>query len=162
MLQQLAIQLLECFRFYGKPFVYVKKVIAVTCNGASPNRKLYQMHCHLTQYDDMKPETDVIYCARNLFSGTKNIFLYFSSNVPYFLKTAQNCLSNYGSGKVISTCGRADVFIIEPLLTYFTKIKNVDFPKSCIERIKVRPYSIMNVKLAAQVLSLLPVSLMFY
>ena len=37
------------------------KVIAVTCDGASPNRKLFQMHWHYTQDNDMKPETDVTY-----------------------------------------------------------------------------------------------------
>ena len=33
------------------------KVIAVTCNGASPNRKLFRMHCHLTEdifYEDQE------------------------------------------------------------------------------------------------------------
>ena len=60
------------------------KVIAVDCDGASPNRKLFQMHRHLTQDDDMNPETDVTYRTRNLFSGTKNRFLYFISDVPHF------------------------------------------------------------------------------
>ena len=75
------------------------KVIAVDCDGASPNRKLFQMHRHLTQDDDMNPETDVTYRTRNLFSGTENRFLYFISDVPHLLKTARNCLSNSGSGK---------------------------------------------------------------
>ena len=35
------------------------KVIAVTCDGASPNRTLFRMHWHLTQDDDMNPEADV-------------------------------------------------------------------------------------------------------
>ena len=60
------------------------KVIAVTLNGASSNRKLFRMHWHLTQDDDMNPETDVTYRTRNLFSGTKNRFLYFISDVPHF------------------------------------------------------------------------------
>ena len=64
------------------------KVIAVTCNGASPNRKLFRMHCHLTQDDDMNPETDVTYRTRNLFCGTENTFLYFISDVLHLLKTA--------------------------------------------------------------------------
>ena len=68
------------------------KVIAVTLNGASSNRKLFRMHWHLTQDDDMNPETDVTYRTRNLFSGTENRFLYFISDVPHLLKTAQNCL----------------------------------------------------------------------
>ena len=32
------------------------KVIAVTCDGASPNRKLFGMHLHLTKDDNMNPE----------------------------------------------------------------------------------------------------------
>ena len=75
------------------------RVIAVTLNGASSNRKLFRMHWHLTQDDDMNPETDVTYRTRNLFSGTENRFLYFISDVPHLLKTARNCLSNSGSGK---------------------------------------------------------------
>ena len=68
------------------------KVIANTCDCASPNRKLFRMHWHLTQDDDMNPGTDVTYCTRNLFSGTENRFFYFISDVPHLLKTAQNCL----------------------------------------------------------------------
>ena len=75
------------------------KVIAVTCDAASPNRKVFRVHWHLTQDDDMNPETDVTYRTRNLFSGTENRFLYFISDVPHLLKTARNCLSNSGSGK---------------------------------------------------------------
>ena len=56
------------------------KVIAVAFDGASPNRKLFRMHWYLTQDDDMNPETDVTYRTRNLFSGTKNRFLYFISD----------------------------------------------------------------------------------
>ena len=78
---------------------YSLKVIAVTCDGVSPNHKLFPMNLHLTQDDDMKPETDVTYRTRNLFSGTENRFLYFISDVPHLLKTARNCLSNSGSGK---------------------------------------------------------------
>ena len=46
------------------------KVISVTCGAAFSNRKLFRMHWHLSQDDDMNPETDVTYRARNLFSGT--------------------------------------------------------------------------------------------
>ena len=35
------------------------KVIANTCDCASPNRKLFRMHWDLTQDDDMNPGTDV-------------------------------------------------------------------------------------------------------
>ena len=78
------------------------KVITVTCDAASPNRKVFRVHWHLTQDDDMNPETDVTYRTRNLFSGTENRFLYFISDVPHLLKTSRNCLSNSGSS--IFTC----------------------------------------------------------
>ena len=58
------------------------KVIAVTCDGASPTRKLFRMYWYLTQDDDMNPETDVTYRTCNLFSGTENRFLCLISE-PY-------------------------------------------------------------------------------
>ena len=76
------------------------------------------MHWDLTQDDDMNPETDVTYGTRNLFSDTKNRFLYFISDVPHLLKTAPNCLSNG-----MEVC----LYYGTILLTYFMKIKNVDF-----------------------------------
>ena len=88
------------------------KVIAVTCNGAFPNRKLFRMHCHLTQDDDMKPETGVTYDTRNLFSGTQNRFLYFISDVPHLFKAARNCLSNSESGKFTSYVWNGGVFLL--------------------------------------------------
>ena len=75
------------------------KAFAVPCDDASPNRKLFRMHWHLTQDDDMNPETDVTYRTRNLFSGIQNRFLYFISHVPHLLKTVRYCLSNFRSGK---------------------------------------------------------------
>ena len=57
------------------------KVIAVTCNGASPNNKPFWMHCYLTQDDYMNPETDVTYRTRNLFSGAENRFFYFIPDI---------------------------------------------------------------------------------
>ena len=39
----------------------------------------------------MNPKTDASYRTRNLFSGTKNRFLCFISDVPHLLKTARNC-----------------------------------------------------------------------
>ena len=88
------------------------KVIVVTCDDESPNRKLFRMHCHLTRDDDMNPETDVTYRTRNLFSGTENRFLYFISDVPYLLKIARSSLLNSGSGSL--TRYMWNVFIMEP------------------------------------------------
>ena len=88
------------------------KVIAVICDGAFPNRKLFRMHCHPTQNDDMNPETGVTYCTRNLFSGTKNRFLYLISGVLHLLKTVRNCLSNSGSGKHTRYMWNSVIFLL--------------------------------------------------
>ena len=48
------------------------KVIAVTCDGASENRKLFKMHFHLTFDDDINPDVDVTYLTRNLHSCKKS------------------------------------------------------------------------------------------
>ena len=50
------------------------KVIAVDCDGASPNCKLFQMRWHLTQDDGMNPETDVI---AHVVPKTFTLFLMF-------------------------------------------------------------------------------------
>ena len=44
------------------------KVVAVTCDGAFPNRKLFKMHFPMANEDDMKPDIDVTYKTINLFS----------------------------------------------------------------------------------------------
>ena len=46
----------------------------------------------------MKPEVDVTYCTRNLFTGTEKRFLYSISHVLHLLKTVGNCLPISGSG----------------------------------------------------------------
>ena len=74
------------------------KVLAVTCDGASPIRKLFRMHFPLTKEDDMNPDIDVTYRTVNLFSSEKR-FLYFISDVPHLMKTARNCLYNSGKGR---------------------------------------------------------------
>ena len=102
------------------------KVIAVTCGGASPNRKLFRMHWHLTQGDDMNPETDVTYRTRNLFIYRR--FFYFFSDVPHLLKPHKTVYQILAVVNLHATCGMALCFYYGTiLLTYFMKIKNVDF-----------------------------------
>ena len=74
------------------------KVLAVTCDGASPNRKLFKMHFPMTNEDDMNPDVDVTYKTINLFSKEKR-FISFISDVPHLIRTARNCLSNSGSNR---------------------------------------------------------------
>ena len=117
----------------------------------------FRMHWHLTQDDDMNPETDVTYCTRNLFSGTENRFFHFISDVPHLLKTVRNCLSNSGHGKFTRHKWNGGMFLLwNHIANIFYEDKKYGLhilPKLCIEHIKLTPYSIMNVKPAAQVLS---------
>lgn len=50
------------------------------------------MQCPPTQDDNMKPEADVTYRTRNLFTATEKRFLYSIPHVLHLLKTVRNCL----------------------------------------------------------------------
>ena len=60
-------------------------VIAFTCDGASPNRKFFQMH----KVDKSK---EPVYKTKNLYANDRDIF--FFSDVPHLMKTIRNCWSN--------------------------------------------------------------------
>ena len=84
-------------------------------------------------------------------------FIYFISGVPHLLKTTRNCLYNSGSGKYTHYMWKGEMFI---LWNHIAEIFYEDrecglhlLPKITYEHIKLTSYSIMNVKLAAQVLS---------
>ena len=52
------------------------KVLAVTCDGASSNHKLFKMHFLMTNEDDMNPDVDVTYKTLNLFSNEKRFIRF--------------------------------------------------------------------------------------
>ena len=87
------------------------KVLAVTCDGASPNRKLFKMHFPVTNEDNMNPDVDITYKTINLFSKEKR-FIYFISDVPHLFKTTRNCLSNSGSNRCRRYMWNAGMYII--------------------------------------------------
>ena len=131
------------------------KLMAVTCDGASSNRKFFRMHEKMTDEEHMNPDVDVIYRTINLFSRDR--YIYFVSDVPHLLKTARNCLFNSGSG----TCSR---FMwndgMHLLWSHIREMFYDDinhglhiFPKLTYDHINLTSYSKMNVRLAVQVLS---------
>ena len=65
------------------------KVICLTADGASCNRKLFRMH-----YDEKDPST-FKYKARNPYASDYR-WLYFISDPPHLLKTVRNCWSHSG------------------------------------------------------------------
>ena len=86
------------------------KVLAVTCDSASPNRILFRMHFPMTKEDDMNRDTDVTYRTVNLFSSDKR-FIYFISHVPHLMKTARNCLYKSGKGRYTRYMWKNGMFI---------------------------------------------------
>lgn len=65
------------------------KVLCITADGASPNRRFFRMH-----YSKKDPET-FFYKSRNIYSPD-NRWLYFVSDPPHLIKTVRNCWSHSG------------------------------------------------------------------
>lgn len=68
------------------------KVCAAVNDGASPNRKFFDLHSNLAG----NLELDIVYKTPNIFAV--NRFIYFFADSPHLMKTARNCLYNSGSG----------------------------------------------------------------
>ena len=60
------------------------KVLAITCDGASPNRKFFRLHD--------KP-SELVYKTANVYSADSRP-LFFLSDVPHLIKTVRNCWAN--------------------------------------------------------------------
>ena len=63
-------------------------VVAATSDGASPNRKFYQLH---------RIGKELCYKTENICAPWRNI--YFFSDAPHLMKTTRNCWANSGAGK---------------------------------------------------------------
>ena len=126
-------------------------VIGLVNDGASPNRKLFNLHLNLAV--DLK--SDVIYKTLNLFAPSRVI--YFFADSPHLMKTARNCLYNSGSG----TCSRymwndGRYLLFRHIADLFYQDQAADLhvlPKLTLEHIVLNSYSKMKVKLATQILS---------
>lgn len=127
------------------------KVLAVTCDGASSNRKFFRMHAKLEGSEDK----DVTYKTKNRFS-TDNRYIHFISDPPHLMKTARNCLSNSGAGRNSRYMWNNGNILWSHISDAFYNDQESGLhylPKLTTEHIKLTPYSVMNVKLATQVLS---------
>ena len=63
-------------------------LIAATSDGASPNRRFYQLH---------RVNEELCHKTENICAKWRNI--YFFSDAPHFMKTTRNCWANSGSGQ---------------------------------------------------------------
>ena len=73
------------------------KVLAVTCDGASSNRKFFNMHKSMNTDDN---DVNVTHKIKNPYSLDGKRYIHFIADVPHLIKTARNCLYNSGAGKM--------------------------------------------------------------
>ena len=88
------------------------EVLAVTCDGASPNRNLCKMHFSMTNdmNPDMNPDVDVTYIRPLIYSARKSDL--FIADVPHLIKTARKCFSNSGSNRCTCYVWNNGMYII--------------------------------------------------
>ena len=120
------------------------KVLFITCDGASPNRKFFNLHGN----------GQLVNCTRNPYDPDR--YIYFISDVPHLLKTARNCFSNSNSHRNSRSLWRGKpiswMHVVDLYRDYCTGLYRL-CPKLSQAHITLTSFSIMNVRLAAQVLS---------
>ena len=121
------------------------KVIVSTSDKAPANQRLYQMHGH---------GGEICYKSLNMFSPDRNI--YFISDPPHLVKTVQNNLSSSGSGKNTKLLWKDGQHLLWRHIVDLYR-RDIDSvlrrTKLTADHIHLNPHSVMNVRLAAQVLS---------
>ena len=131
------------------------KVVGVTSDGASANRSMYRMHLNMTRVEDIN-DVDVVYRTRNVMAEEER-YIYFFSDPPHLLKTARNCLRNSLAGSCTRSMWNDGDFLS---WNHISKLFYDDLdcglhlvPKLTNDHINLTSFSVMNVRLAAQVLS---------
>ena len=80
------------------------KVISITADGASSNRRFFRMH--------QTSPSSLTYKTRNPYAEDGKRWIYFVSDPPHLIKTTRNCLSHSGNdGTRLMTVKNADPFI---------------------------------------------------
>ena len=125
------------------------KVLFITSDGASPNRRFIRLH-------KVGGQAEVVYRADNIFAS-EDRYIYFFSDAPHLIKTARNCVSNsyshrksrkmWKDGKDISW-----VHIVNLFKDHCSGLYR-RCPKLTKSHIDITAFSCMKVSYAAQVLS---------
>lgn len=125
------------------------KVLFFTCDGASANRKCFNVH-KLPGYEE------TVYSTPNPYDGTRDIF--FISDIPHLLKTARNCFSNWHSHKMTRQLLKdgKDIFSMHVVRFFEEQCEQSLYtpcPKLTRGHTDLTAYSCMKVSLAVQILS---------
>ena len=114
------------------------------------------MHFPMANADNMNLDVYVKHKTINLFSKEKQ-FIYFISYLLHLNKAATIFLSNSGSNSYTNYIWNDGMYMYGAMLQIFYEDKNCRLPilpKLSNEHIKLMSYSKINIKLAAQILSL--------
>lgn len=120
------------------------KVISSTSDKASPNQRLYQLHgCH----------GELCHKTLNFFAPDR--YIYFFSDVPHLIKTVRNNLFRSGFGKTSLLWNDGKYLLWQHIAGAYRadKERHLSRTKLTNEHISLTSHSMMNVRLAAQVLS---------
>lgn len=126
-------------------------VCAAVSDGASSNRKFYEMHAGLVGENC---NSDVVYRTINLFAPSR--YIYFFSDAPHLLKTARNCLYGSGTGRHPRLMWNSKYMIWDHIAKlYYADLEQGlhQLPKLTVDHINLTSFSKMKVNLAAQTLS---------
>ena len=100
--------------------------------------------------------TEVVSRAVNVYTE-ENRYIYFFSDVPHLMKTTRNCLVNSGGGRGTRYMWNNGNFILmNRIATLYYENCQFDLkwlPKLSDAHFSLTTFSVMNVKLAAQILS---------
>lgn len=128
------------------------KVIAITADGAAPNRRFFRMHGN---------GNGLVYKVKNIYAADER-YIYFISDPPHLVKTIRNCLSHsYGPGSTreMQVNGRSIKWshiqeLCDKKVTTSVASSGLSLlPKLKREHVYLTSFSRMRVDLAAQVLS---------
>jgi hypothetical protein len=126
------------------------KVVLMVSDGMSTNRKFFKFHKHNTN-----TKNGVVYKVRNLCDPSRTI--WFMSDVCHLLKTTRNCWEHSSKNGTRHLEVNGYHILWSHLISLYEKSQAESGlyigKKLKLEHVKLNPFSRMNVRLAAQVLS---------
>ena len=147
------------FLCFGKQLVLEDKcklaVVAVTSDGASSNRTFYRMYSKLQKVEELSCHR-VVYKTLNTFSDEVR-YIYFICDPPHIIKTARNNLSHSNFGISSPLLWNDGYYLtwdhISTIVSEDLECGLMLCPNLSSQHINLTPYSVMNIRLATQILS---------
>ncbi|XP_072047274.1 uncharacterized protein [Amphiura filiformis] len=126
------------------------KVLSITCDGASINRRFFDLHGE-GYPEQRKP----VHSSPNPYAEQKRD-IYFMSDPPHLIKCVRNAWSHsyaHNNTRTLWNNGNISWKAIKDLYKKRTEAHGFFLAKLSMEHVELTPFSRMKVRLAAQVLS---------